>query len=147
MHAYCTQHLHLSEAEAYRYKVQFTASAELREKLERLKALMRCEVPSGDLAAILERAVTEKLERLEAKRFGRTTAPHREILDTDTRARTRHVPAAVRRAVRERDADRCRFVDDQGRRCSERHRLELHHRHPFGMGGDHDPGNLGCSLA
>ena len=125
-----------------RYKVQFTASAELREKLERLKALMRSEVPGGDLAAILERAVTEKLERLDAKRFGRTAAPRRQISGTDTTPRTRHVPAAVRRAVRERDADRCRFVDEQGRRCSERHRLELHHRHPFGMGGDHSPGNL-----
>ena len=49
-----------------RYKVQFTASAELHDKLERLQALMRSEVPGGDLAAIIERAVTEKLERLEA---------------------------------------------------------------------------------
>src|SRR6185503_20812282 len=32
-----------------RYKVQFTASAELHEKLERLRALMRSKVPDGDL--------------------------------------------------------------------------------------------------
>jgi hypothetical protein len=48
----------------------------------------------------------------------------------------------VRRAVGERDGSRCGFVDEEGRRCSERHRLEFHHRHPFGMGGDHDPGNI-----
>ena len=35
-----------------RYKVQFTASAELCDKLERLRALMRPSVPDGDLAAI-----------------------------------------------------------------------------------------------
>ena len=33
-----------------RYKVQFTASAELHDKLERLQALMRSSVPDGDLA-------------------------------------------------------------------------------------------------
>jgi hypothetical protein len=44
--------------------------------------------------------------------------------------------------VHERDGDRCRNVDAQGRRCSARHRLEFHHTHPFGMGGDHSPGNI-----
>ncbi len=48
-----------------RYKVQFTASAELHDKLQRLTALLRTQVPDGDLAAVIERAVTEKLERLE----------------------------------------------------------------------------------
>ncbi len=55
-----------------RYKVQFTASAELRDKLERLRALVRSSVPDGDLAVIIEQAVTEKLQRLESRRFART---------------------------------------------------------------------------
>jgi len=59
-----------------RYKVQFTASADLRDKLERLTALMRSSVPDGDLGAIIEHGVTEKLERLEARRFAKTNAPH-----------------------------------------------------------------------
>jgi hypothetical protein len=49
-----------------RYKVQFTASAEFHRKLERLRALMGARVQDGDLAAVIEQAVTEKLERLEA---------------------------------------------------------------------------------
>ena len=69
-----------------RYRVQFTASAELREKLERLQALRRCSVPDGDLAAIIEEAVTEKLERLEARRFARTKAPRKALADGPTRA-------------------------------------------------------------
>jgi 5-methylcytosine-specific restriction endonuclease McrA len=120
-----------------RYKVQFTASGELHGKLERLKALMRSEVPDGDLASIIEQAVTEKLERLEARHFATTKAPRRDLLETDASPSSRHVPAAVRRAVRERDGHRCSYVDEQGRRCSERGRLEFHHRHPFGLGGDH----------
>jgi 5-methylcytosine-specific restriction endonuclease McrA len=130
-----------------RYRVQFTASAELKNKLERLAALMRREIPNGDLAAIIEGAVTEKLERLEARHFGKTTAPRKALADSNTSARSRHVPAAVRRAVHERDEGRCAFVDGEGRRCSERLRLELHHRHPFAMGGDHRASNVGllCS--
>jgi len=126
-----------------RFKVQFTASAELRDKLERLTALLRTEVPDGDLAAVIDRAVTDKLERLEARRFGTTVAPRKRLASTDTSGGSRHIPAAVRRAVRERDGERCRFVDEQGRRCSERYRLEFHHRHPFAMGGEHRPDNIG----
>ena len=125
-----------------RYKVQFTASAELHEKLERLRALMRPEVPDGDLAAIIEQATTEKLERLEARRFARTSAPRKGLPETDPSPSSRHVPAAVQRAVSERDGNQCRYVDEEGRRCPERKRLEYHHRLPFGLGGDHSLPNI-----
>jgi 5-methylcytosine-specific restriction endonuclease McrA len=130
-----------------RYRVQFTASAELYRKLERLRALTRSS--GGDLAAIIEQAVTEKLERLEARRFARAKTARRGPSDTDTAASSphaapssRHVPAAVRRAVVERDGNRCRYMDGQGRRCTERNRLEFHHRHPYGLGGDHGLENI-----
>jgi 5-methylcytosine-specific restriction endonuclease McrA len=144
-----------------RYKVQFTASAELRDKLERLQSLMRSSVPDGDLGAIIEQAVTEKLERLESRRFARTRTP-RKVLSAHnmsgsnptppagsespslrhTPAATRRIPAAVKRAVYERDGGRCRYVDAQGRRCTAREGLEFHHRHPFGHGGDHSAENI-----
>jgi len=117
-----------------RYRVEFTASAELHDKLRRLQALMRSEVPDGDLAALVEKAVSEKLARLEARRFGLTRAPRKALVETSTRPVSRHVPAAVRRAVVERDGMRCHYVDTQGRQCPERYRLEFHHRHPFGVG-------------
>jgi len=125
-----------------RYKVQFTASAQLHDKLERLRALMRSQFPDGDLAAIIEQAVTEKLERLEARRFAKTSTPRKGLSETDTSPSSRHIPAAVRRAVRERDQGRCRYVDGQGRRCPERSRLEYHHRHPFALGGDRSLENI-----
>ena len=125
-----------------RYKVQFTASAELCDKLERLQALMRPSVPDGDLAAILEQAVTEKLQRLEARRFARTQAPRRTLSRSETSPTKRQIPAAVKRAVYERDGGRCRYEDQQGRRCAARQGLEFHHRHPFGLGGDHSVANI-----
>ena len=126
-----------------RYKVQFTASAELHGKLEHLQALT-----GRDLAATIEQAVTEKLERLEARRFARTSAPRKGTAETKSDAEkklppSRHIPAAVRREVHDRDGGRCRYVDEEGRRCPERNRLEFHHRQPFGLGGDHSVENLG----
>ena len=125
-----------------RYKVQFTASAELHDKLERLRALMRPSVPDGDLAAIVEQAVTEKLQRLEARRFARTQAPRKTLSQSQTSPTTRRIPAAVKRAVYERDGGRCRYEDEQGRRCTAREGLEFHHRRPFGHGGDHSVANV-----
>ena len=125
-----------------RYKVQFTASAELHDKLERLRGLMRSSVPDGDLATIIEQAVTEKLQRLEARRFARTQAPRKTLSDRASSPTSRRIPAAVKRAVYERDGGRCRYEDAQGRRCTGRHGLEFHHRHPFGHGGDHSVGNI-----
>jgi hypothetical protein len=33
-------------------------------------------------------------------------------------------------------------VDAGGRRCEARRRLEFHHRHPHGLGGDRTPDNI-----
>ncbi len=120
-----------------RYQVKFTASRELRDKLERLQGLM-----SVDLAAVIEAAVSEKLERIEAKRYGETKNPRKSLEDTDTSPRSRYIPAAVKRIVRRRDSGQCRFVDKNGRRCTERRGLEFHHHDPFGRGGDHDPDRI-----
>jgi hypothetical protein len=121
-----------------RYRVQFTASEALRDKLERLQALL----PGTDLATVVEQAVTEKLERLEARRFGRTKAPRKALSKADTSAGPRAIPAPVRRAVYERAGGRCAFQDARGRRCEARSRLEFHHRHPHGHGGDRTPDNI-----
>jgi 5-methylcytosine-specific restriction endonuclease McrA len=125
-----------------RYRVQFTASAELHDKLERLRGLMRPSVPDGDIGAIIEQAVTEKLQRLEARRFARTQAPRTTLSESETTPATRQIPAAVKRAVYERDGGRCRYEHEQGRRCTARQGLEFHHRHPFGRGGDHSVANI-----
>jgi hypothetical protein len=123
-----------------RYKVQFTAGPELRDDLEALKALLRSEVPDGDLATIVGKAVRQLRQRLEARRFAQTKSPRKQRVRTDDTSR--YVPYAVRRFVYQRDRGQCRFVDAQGRRCSERHRLEYHHRYPYGFGGGPDAANI-----
>jgi 5-methylcytosine-specific restriction endonuclease McrA len=125
-----------------RYKIQFTATAALRDKLERLQTLLSANGDPG-LAEVIEAAVDEKLRRLEAKRMASATRPRATLEKTDIRPDSRRVPAAVVRTVWRRDKGQCGFVSKDGRRCTEKRRLELHHRHPFGMGGDHAVANLG----
>jgi hypothetical protein len=125
-----------------RFKVQFTASAALRDKLARLQELMRSTVPDGDIAKIVEDAVTERIARLEARRLGAARHPRKTVAESDTRPGPRHIPAAVKRAVRERDGDRCTYLDKHGRRCGARQGLQFHHRHPHGYGGDRSPHNV-----
>ncbi|MBI3204349.1 MAG: HNH endonuclease [Myxococcales bacterium] len=113
------------------FRVEFTASAALRDKLEHARNLLSHAVPSGDLAALIERAIDE-LIAVETKRRSGTGKPRKH---RQTKPGSRHVPVEVQRAVRERDEDQCAFVDAEGRRCSEKRFLTIEHLEPFALGG------------
>jgi hypothetical protein len=203
-----------------RYRVEFTANAGLREKLQRAADLMRHTNPSGDLAVLVERALDTLLPKLETQRLAKPARParpagstsvisqgppsersvpkdspsersvlkdspsersvlkgspsersvpkdsrsersvpkdspsERSVLKGSPSARTvpqhsasrstrpGYVPRAVRRAVFERDGERCAFIDEHGQRCECRTWLELDHAIPRALGGADDPDNL-----
>ena len=55
----------------------------------------------------------------------------------------RAIPAAIKRAVWERDQGRCSYVDPAtGRRCTSRHLLQIDHIRPWARGGGSEPHNL-----
>ena len=55
----------------------------------------------------------------------------------------RHIPAAVRRHVWQRDGGRCCYRDPlSGRRCTSSHLLQIDHLLPVAQGGGPDPDNL-----
>ena len=133
-----------------RWRVEFTARAELREKLDRARELLSHAVPSGDLSELFERALDALLEKETRKRFGRISKLSGAGAERPRKTRTlkessRHVPVEVERAVWERDAAQCTFVDEQRRRCSERRFLTFEHRQPYARGGPSDRDNL-CIL-
>ena len=113
-----------------------------RRRQEGTPARARCRRCDQDLAAIIEQAVVEKLERAEARRFGKVRRPRRRLDETDTSSGLRHIPAAVRRKVYDRDGARCTFVSADGRRCRSRHGLEFHHDEPYALGGGRSPENI-----
>jgi 5-methylcytosine-specific restriction endonuclease McrA len=55
---------------------------------------------------------------------------------------SRHIPAAVKRAVWQRDQGQCAFTAGNGRRCSSRGPLEFHHLEPYMLGGRATIGNI-----
>jgi hypothetical protein len=121
-----------------RYKIQFTTSRDAYEKLRRAQALLRHVIPSGDPAAVFERALDALLGDLERKKLAATDRPRHSQRPAPG---SRHIPAAVKRKVWRRDGARCAFVGATGR-CNERGFLELHHVVPFAAGGDATAANI-----
>ena len=120
--------------------MQFTASAELCDKLKRVTDLMRHSNPSGDLSVVVERAVDLLTDALERQRLGKTMRSRIQTARKSTRRG--YVSRRVRREVFERDGEQCTFVDGFGRRCEARAFLEVDHRTPRALGGTDDADNL-----
>jgi 5-methylcytosine-specific restriction endonuclease McrA len=154
-----------ARAEPQRYKVQFEASEEYVELVERAKALLSHKTPRADLSELHLRAMRtlesehESQAKLEHESEVRHESepkpesgydfqpahepqPERESSPQHPRQRGRHVPAAIRRAVFERDAGRCTYASDSGERCRETALLELHHTLAFARGGVHRLDNV-----
>ena len=122
-----------------RFRVQFTVGKETHEKLRFAQDMLRREIPDGDPGAIFDRALNLLLEEVARTKMAATAAPQ---ADRITSPGSRHIPAAVKRAVWFRDRGQCTFVSKQGRRCKERSFLELHHIQPFALGGEPTTGNI-----
>lgn len=173
-----------------RYKVQVTITAQTHRKLRRAQDLLRHSIPDGDIGAVLDRALTVLLEKLErtklaARKSDRPvraagqvavtgslapeppqqsnarcgpalgsegtlrkkdvaeprspSAPSRPVAPSPASGperRSRHIPAAVRRAVWVRDQGSCAFAGTDGHRCGATAFLEYHHVVPYARGGD-----------
>jgi hypothetical protein len=111
--------------------VQFTVSAETHDKLRRVQNLLCREIPSGDPAAIFERALDLLLHDVEKKKLAAVAKPRPP---RGSREGLRDIPAHVVRAVWKRDGGQCAFLGRSGR-CTERRFLERHHVQPFGHQG------------
>ena len=108
------------------FKIRFTAPREFHDDLRTAQALLRHRIPDGDLAKVLGAALRLLIADVKKERFavGRKarSAPAKNQLEP-----TRHIPDAIKRAVFERDAGRCTFSDEHGRRCPEIGALEFDH--------------------
>ena len=116
-----------------RYEIRFTASGHTREKLRLARDLLRHAIPTGDLAEIVDRALTMLLEELMRKKFAVTKRPR---ASRGTAPGSRDIAAKVRRAVWPRDHGVCTFVSKSGRRCNERAFIQFHHVDPHAIGGE-----------
>jgi 5-methylcytosine-specific restriction endonuclease McrA len=121
------------------YFLKVTIGQETHDKLQRVRALLRHSVPDGDLATIVDRALTLLLKEAERTKYAETARPSRSA--RALKITGRHVPAAVKRAVSQRDGGSCAFIGS-AERCGETAFLEFHHVVPFAEGGTTDLNNL-----
>jgi 5-methylcytosine-specific restriction endonuclease McrA len=121
------------------YKVQFTVSREIHDKLRRVQELLRHSIPDGDPAAIFDRALTLLLDSVVKTKLAAGSRPASAL--RVCAPRSRHIPARVKRHVWQRDGGRCAFVGRHGR-CSERGFLEFHDVVPYAEGGKATTGNI-----
>src|SRR5258705_942519 len=111
-----------SEPAQERYLIQVTVSKSTHDKLRYAQELLSHAVPRGEVPQVIDRALDALIAQLERRRFGSArrksdggpNGPRRST------AKTRYIPAAIRRAVWERDNGQCTFVGSNGRRCATR---------------------------
>ncbi len=148
---------------AGRFGVHFTADSAFLELLERARALASHRLPAGGMAEVLKLGLKAFIHEAEKQRFAVGRKPRRKVgarhgvsagqtapeshppggrAVAGASKRTRHVPAAVARAVYGRDEGQCSFVSADGRRCACRVFLELDHITPWAAGGASSVANL-----
>ena len=116
-----------------RFALQLTVVQATHDKLRYAQALLGHAVPSGDISQVLDRALDALIHRLEQRKFAACarSRPGKPRRSSDGR----HVPAAVRREVWQRDQGQCTFVSESGHRCTSCTRLEFDHIDPVARGG------------
>jgi 5-methylcytosine-specific restriction endonuclease McrA len=150
-----------------RYKLQLTASQQLKDKLEHAGDLLRHRIARGDMHGVIEHALDRLIAAENKRQHGATDRPRamRQACSQDEascsqqeqaagagagqgprddapRTASRHIPNAVKREVYARDGGRCSFVSQDGHRCTERGGLQYHHEVPFGKGGPSTTANV-----
>ena len=119
-----------------RYEIRVTVDEETHDTLRRLQDLLQV---GRDPAVIVSRALELLLERTLARKAAITDRPRQAAPSEE---RTRHIPAAVRRTVWQRDNGQRAYLDSQGRRCSATCSLQFHHINNWARGAEHEPSQI-----
>jgi 5-methylcytosine-specific restriction endonuclease McrA len=114
------------------YEVQYTMGQHAHDLLSAAQELLSHEIPSGDVAQVVERALEIAVPLLQKRKFAATANPR----PCGVSHNPRHIPADVMRAVWERDGGRCTFVSESGHRCESHRRLEFDHVLEVARGGE-----------
>ena len=117
-----------------RFVLQLTIGQTTHDKLRYAQTLLSHQIPSGDLAMVLERALDALIPQLEQRKFAATAKPRSGHPRPTTSPR--HIPAHVKRSAWQRDQGQCTFVREAGRRCAARTRLEFDHVDEVARGGE-----------
>jgi hypothetical protein len=120
-------------------RLNVTVSAGFMAELEQVRAALSHKCPNGDFEQVVREAFKLVLER-DRKRKALTDRPRTQ---SEAPGENDHyVPAAVKRAVWERDQGRCTWPMGDGDGCGSTHRLEFDHDLEVALGGKPTIGNV-----
>jgi len=120
-------------------RLNVTVSADFMAELEQVRAALSHQCPDGDFEQVVREAFKLVLER-DRKRKALTDRPRAK--SEKPGENDRYVPAAVKRAVWERDQGRCTWPMGDGEVCGSTHRLEFDHDLEVALGGKPTIGNV-----
>jgi hypothetical protein len=141
-------------------RLHFNVGTQVVRKLEAARDGLSHAIPGASMEQVLEAALDLLLEK-QARARGLVKQPRTKLPEpalaapSSANAEPLHrregpreaIPAAVRRAVWERDGGRCSWPLDGGGCCGSTHRLELDHVVPWARGGESTPSNLRVTCA
>ena len=84
---------------------------------------------------------SEVLKRCMKEFIAKRTVVKRQVKVSQAK-NSRFIPKSNKATVLKRDNGQCTFVSKDGKRCTERHGLQVDHVKPFALGGDNSVGNL-----
>ena len=117
----------------------FTSEVSTREKLEKVKRLLRHQYPQGRAEDIVDLALDTLLDKIDPDR---KTNPISMPVPKET-GHSRYIPRGIKRHVWERDGAQCAYCTPDGKRCAEKGGLQFDHVTPWARGGrSDDPGNI-----
>jgi len=123
---------------AGRYTATVAMDPATHDELRECAELLGHVLPSGNAGEVIAFALHHLVTHLRKRKYAVTSRPSRARSSSDPR----HIPAHVRRAVRERDGGCCTFISDDGQRCGSRTRLEFDHIRPVARGGESTVDNV-----
>ena len=148
-----------------RFRISFSISEQLNQKLEKLKQLLSHVDSSMTTETLLDRLAELGLDKFDPVRAAvrskerenrtfkiskadmKTSPPAQEVVwpskDRFSK-RSRYIAAAERHALSSiYDGHGCQFIDEtSGRRCGSEHFLQMDHELPFSHGGENTADNL-----
>jgi hypothetical protein len=107
------------------FKIQFTGSRQVRDKLRQAQDLLRHRLPDGDLAVVFEKSLDALICNLLKERVAVGRTPRRAQPMAAVFSGSHDIPDPIKRAVWQRDGGQCAFISDDGRRCCETGGLEF----------------------
>ena len=123
---------HMEILSPSKYKIQFTASDEFKEKLQKVQDLMRHQCRNGDLEKIFGKALDLLLESELKKKTGKALKARNIKMKAKN---TRSIPAEVKRKVWQRDHGQSQFKSASGKHCGATGFLQYDHIKSYAKGG------------